>query len=52
MGGACSSDEEGIGEYRVLVGKTEEKGPMVRHRRRWEDDIKMNLHEVRCGGMD
>ena len=34
--------------YRVLVGKTEGKRP----RCRWEDNIKMDLQEVGCGGMD
>jgi len=38
--------EYGRGVFRVLVGKPE--GP----RRRWEDNIKMDLHEVGCGGMD
>jgi len=37
------------GVYRVLVGKPEGKRPFGRHRRRWEDDIKMDLQEVRCG---
>ena len=38
--------------YRVLVGKPEGKRPFGRSRRRWEDNIKMDLQEVRCGGMD
>jgi len=38
--------------YRVLVGKPEGKRPLGRPRRRWEDNIKMNLREVGCGGMD
>jgi len=38
--------------YRVLVGKPEGKKPLGRPRRRWEDNIKMNLQEVGCGGMD
>jgi hypothetical protein len=38
--------------YRVLLGKPEGKGPMGRPRRRWEDDIKMDLQEVGCVGMD
>ena len=38
--------------YRVLVGKPEGKRPLGRHRRRWEDDIKMDLQEVGCGVMD
>jgi hypothetical protein len=52
MGGACSSDGEGRGVYRVLVGKPERKRPMGRPRRRWEDDIMMDLKEAGCGGMD
>jgi len=43
---------EGRGVYRVLVGKPEEKKPLGRPRRRWEDNIKMDLQEVECGGMD
>jgi len=35
--------------YRVLVGKHEGKRPLGRPRHRWEDNIKMNLHEVECG---
>jgi len=38
--------------YRVLVGKPAGKRRLVRPRRRWEDNIKMDLHEVGCGGMD
>ena len=38
--------------YRVLVGKPEVKRPLGRPRRRWEDNIKMDLQKVRCGGMD
>ena len=34
------------GVYRVLVGKTEGKRPLERHRRRWQDNIKMDLQEV------
>ena len=42
---------EGRGVYRVLVGKPEGKRPLGRPRRRWEDDIKMDLQEVggSCG---
>ena len=43
---------EGRGMYRVLVGKPEEKRPLGRPRHRWEDDIKMDLQEVGCGGID
>ena len=40
------------GAYRVLVGKPEGKRSLGRPRRRWEDNIKMDLHEVEFGGMD
>ena len=40
---------EGRGIYRVLVGKTEGKRPRGRPKRRWEDNIKMDLQEVGCG---
>ena len=38
------------GVYRVLVGKSAGKRPLGRPRRRWEDNIKMDLQEVGCGG--
>ena len=34
------------------MGKREGKIPLERPRRRWEDNIKKNLQEVGCGGMD
>ena len=40
------------GVYRVLVGKPEGKRPLGNPRRRWEDNIKMDLQEVGCGYMD
>ena len=43
---------ESRGVYRVLVGKPKSKGPVGRPRRRWEDNIKMDLQEVGYGGMD
>ena len=43
---------EGRGVYRVLVGKSEGKRPPGRPRRRWEDNIKMNLQKVGFGVMD
>ena len=43
---------ERSGVYRILVGKPEGKRPLVRPKRRWEDNIKMDLQGVRCGGMD
>ena len=44
--------EEGRGVHKVLVGKPEGKKPLRRPRRRWEDNIKMDLEEVGrgCGG--
>jgi len=39
------------GVYWVLVRKPEGKRPLGRPRRRWEDNIKVNLQEVRCGRM-
>jgi hypothetical protein len=52
MGGhvACMGDSTGV--YRVLVGKPEGKKPLGRPRRRWEDNIEMDLQEVGCRGMD
>jgi hypothetical protein len=35
--------------YIILLGKPEGKSPLGRHRRRWEDNIKMDLKEVVCG---
>ena len=40
------------GLYRVLIGKPEGKRPLGRPKRRWEDNIKMDLQEVLCGSMD
>jgi hypothetical protein len=52
MDGACSKYGERRGIYRVLVGKPEGMRPLGRPRRRWEDNIKMDLQEVECGSMD
>jgi hypothetical protein len=38
--------------YRVLVGKPKGKSQLGRPRRRWENNIKMDVQEVGCGGMD
>ena len=40
------------GVYKVLVGKPEGKRPLGRPRRRWENNIKMDLEEVGCEGME
>jgi hypothetical protein len=42
---------EGRGAYRVLVGRPEGRRPLGRPRRRWEDNIKMDLQEVGWGDM-
>jgi hypothetical protein len=47
---ARMGEERGV--YRVLVGKREGKRPLVRPRRRWEHNIRMDLQEVGCGSMD
>jgi hypothetical protein len=44
--------EERRGVYRVLMRKPEGKRQLRRPRRRWKGNIKMDLQEVRCGGMD
>jgi hypothetical protein len=41
---------EGRGVYRVLVGRPEGKRPLGRPRRRWEDNIKMDLRETGIDG--
>jgi hypothetical protein len=38
--------------YRVLMGKPEGKRPLGRSRRRWVDNIRMDLQEVGCGHVD
>jgi len=47
---ACMGERKGV--CRVLVGKPQEKRPLGRPRHRLEDNIKMALQEVGCGGMD
>jgi hypothetical protein len=51
MGGVVARTGRG-GVYRVLLGKREGKRLLGRHRGRWDDNIKMDLQEVVCGGMD
>jgi hypothetical protein len=41
---------EGRGVYRVLVGRPDGKRPLGRSRRRWEDNIKMDLREIGIDG--
>jgi hypothetical protein len=47
---ACMGERRDV--YRILVGKPEGKRPLGRLSRRWENNIKMDLQEVGCGGMD
>ena len=47
---ACMGESKGV--YRVLLGKPEGKRPLGRPRHRWQDNIKMDLQEVGCEGMD
>jgi len=46
----CMGNRKGV--YRVLVGKPEKKRPLGRPWHRFQDNIKMHLQEVGCGGMD
>ena len=47
---ACMEERRGV--YMILVRKPEGKRPLGRPRRRWEDNIKMGLQKVGCGGID
>ena len=47
---ACMGEKTGV--CRVLVGKPEGRRPLGRPSCRWEDNMKMDLQEVWCGGMD
>jgi hypothetical protein len=52
MGGACSTYREARGAYRILVGRPEGRKPLGRPRHGWEDNIKMDLHDMGWWGMD
>jgi hypothetical protein len=52
MGRACGKNGAKRNAYRVIVGKSEGKRPLGRHRHRWEDNIKMGLLKIGWGGMD
>jgi hypothetical protein len=52
LGRACNTNGEKRNAYRVLVGKPEGKRPLERPRSRWVGNIKMDLKEIGCGGMD
>jgi hypothetical protein len=52
MGRACSRNGEKRNAYRILVGMPEGKRPLGRPRRRWVDNIRMDLRDVGWDGMD
>jgi hypothetical protein len=52
MGRACSTNGEKRNACRILVGKPEGRRPVGRPRRRWVDNIKMDLREIGWDGMD
>jgi hypothetical protein len=52
MGKACSTYEKLEICIRGFGGGPEGRNPLGKPRHRWEDNIKMNLQEVECGGMD
>jgi len=47
---ACMGESQGM--YRVLAGKPEGKRPLGRSRHRWKENMKIDLQEVGCEGMD
>jgi hypothetical protein len=49
MGRACSTNGEKRNKYRMLVGKPEGRRPVGRPKRRWMDNIKMDLSRARVG---
>jgi hypothetical protein len=52
MGRACRTNVEKMNGYRILVGKPEGKRPLGRPKRKWVDNIKMDLRETEWGDMD
>jgi hypothetical protein len=52
MGGPCSTNGEKRNAYRLLVGKSKGKWPLGRPRRRWVDNIRMDVGEVGWGDVD
>jgi hypothetical protein len=52
MNRACRTNGKKRNAYRVLVGKPEGKRPLGRPRRRWVNNIKMDLRETGWGDMD
>jgi hypothetical protein len=52
MAGACSTNGEKRNVYTLLVGKSEGRSPLGRPRRRWVDNIRMDLVEMGWGDVD
>jgi hypothetical protein len=52
MSGACSTNGEKWNACRLMVGKQEGKRTLGRLRRRWVDNIRIDLKEIRWGGVD
>jgi hypothetical protein len=52
MGRACSTNWDKRNAYRILVGMPEGKRPLGRPRRRWVDNIKMDLKEIGWDGIN
>jgi hypothetical protein len=52
MGRECSTNGEKMNAYRILVGKSEGNRQLERPRRRWVDNIKINLREIVWDGID
>jgi hypothetical protein len=52
MGRACSKNGAKRNAYRILVGKPEGKRPLRRPRRRWVNNIKIDLTDIGWGCMD
>jgi hypothetical protein len=51
VGRACSTNGEKRNTYRILAGKPERKRPLVRPRRRWVNNIEMDLREIGWDGI-
>jgi hypothetical protein len=52
MGGTCSTNVEKRNAYRIVAGEWEGKRPLGKPRRKWEDNIRMDLIEMGWRGMD
>jgi hypothetical protein len=50
VGGTCGTHGDGRGVYRVLVERPEGKRPLGKPKRRWEDNIKIDLREIGIDG--